>query len=305
MNTVLLLFVCCVLAACNPAEQTNQNAETAISGQAEVLCDAEVVNLIQPAQRLFDSVTPKATITLVPVPANEAVLQLMQHKARAIVVARDWFPEERQEAEATKGDDGYPRTLIARDALVFYANKDFPYDTMHADHIREWVRTGKFPLSSYPQLKKKPILIVPGSASSVYGNLRTVVLNGTEPCTDCIHSLGTTDSVKAGVHGNVHYIGVGYLSGLVRDTSVKMLRLSWTDSTGQYQFPRLVHAGNLVQGLYPFPVPIYVVLRDRANQYSLPSGFALYLARDGKAQRSFFDAGIEPGFAKIVIHTPE
>ena len=146
---------------------------------------------------------------------------------------------------------------------------------------------------------------MPGVKSSVYSNLRLVVNNGREPASGVVSELPTLDSIKKVVQRSNNTIGIGYLSQFVRDSSVKMLRLSYLDKDGRYQRPKPVHAAYLIQGKYPFPVPIYIVLRDRANQHSLPSGFMLYVARDGNAQRTFFDAGIEPGYAKIELILPD
>ncbi len=303
LSPFILLLLLSV--GCTQKQQTGEPQETALSGTAEILCDQEIIDLLAPAKRIYDSVHPDANVTLLPTLADAATFELLRHQARGIVIARDWLPDEAAYVLETKGAEGYLRSLIARDALVFYASKQFPYDTMHSDHIRSWLGGQTFPMTSYPKLKSVPYALVPGSASSVYGNVVNVVLRGQQPSKDAVRTLRTRDSVRAAVRSHAGYIGIGYMSEVRNDTSVKMLRLSWTDSLGVYHHPRVVHAANLVQGFYPFPVPIYIVLRDRAHQYSLPSGFMMFIARDGKAQRTFFDAGIEPGYAKIVLKTED
>jgi ABC-type phosphate transport system substrate-binding protein len=291
------------MAACgNPSKQTGDAPETAISGTAEVLCDQEILGLMMQVKQHYDSANPKANLTLKPISAEDAVLQLFSHAARGIVIARDWSPAEAEDAKAEKGAEGYPRTMIARDALVFYTNKAFPYDTMSSQHLRAYIAGSPFPSSSYPKLKGAPVIVVPGSQSSVYGNIVNVVLKGGQPATDRLTTRGNADSVHASVLSHDMFVGVGYLSQLFKDTTVKMLRLSWSDSSGAHQYPRLIHVGNLVQDLYPFPAPIYLALRDPASQYSLPSGFMQYVARDPVAQRAFFNAGIQPAFATIQLN---
>lgn len=297
------LVVVCVLylLSCNNQQQNTPTQETAISGTANVLVDNQILELLAPSKKLYDEANPKAQISYKRIGADNAVSELLQHNARAIIVSRDWLPNEAEEILTERGAEGYPRTQLATDALVFFTSKQFPYDTMNADHIRKWFVSGSFPMKGYPKLQHPPKAVVPGASSSVYGNIINVVLNGKLPSSSMLTSLSTTDSVRTAVRNNSNLIGLGYLSQLNKDTTVKMLRLSWTDSTGMYEHPRPVHQGYVVQGLYPFPVPVWFVLRDKPNNYNLPSGLMMFLARDGKAQRTFLDAGIVPAFAKIEL----
>ncbi len=100
-------------------------------------------------------------------------------------------------------------------------------------------------------------------------------------------------------------IGVGYMSQVLRDTSVKPLRLSYTNADGSHEWPKPVHLSYLIMGKYPFPVPIWVYLRDLPNQYNLPSGFMQYMTRNGDALKTLFAAGIEPAYAKFSLTMPE
>lgn len=290
-----------VFLGCDDQHDVPQKQETAVSGIASVLVDNQIYTLITAAKEPYDHANTQAQITLQRFSANDAVSELLQHNARGIIIARDWLPDEAEAIKNEKGGEGYPRTLLAKDALVLFVSKNFPYDTMHAGHIRQWLTSGTFPLFAYPKLTRQPKAVVPGSTSSVYGNVVNVILHGKLPSSSALSSLSSTDSVRNVVRGNPDLIGIGLLSQLIHDSTVKMLRISWTDSTGMYQRPRPVHQGYLVQGLYPFPVPIWFVLRDKPNNYNLPSGFMMFLARDGNAQRTFLTAGIEPAFAKIEL----
>lgn len=295
-----------ILLAC-----TRQNSgggepsETAIRGTVEIVCDEQIIDLMRPGKILYDSVHPDAHVTLSPRNALDAADALIRHDARAIVLARDWLPEEDSIIKNDKGPEGYPRTMVARDALVFFTSKRFPYDTMHADDLNRYIATGTFDLKAYPRLKKPPVLVVPGSNSSIYGNVINVICKGRPPANGVVTSLGNREATVRRVAADPGMMGVGLLSQFVRDTTVKMIRLSYTDSNGVYESPKPVHAGYLVMGKYPYPVPIYIVLRESVGQYSLPSGYLLYIARDGKAQRTFLDAGIEPGYAKLELITED
>jgi hypothetical protein len=90
-----------------------------------------------------------------------------------------------------------------------------------------------------------------------------------------------------------------------RDRSVKAIRLSYTNEFGDHEYPKPVHVSYLIMGKYPFPVPVYVYLKDKPNQFNLPSGFMQYLTRNGEAQKAVLAAGIEPGYAKFSLTLPE
>ncbi|MBI2793555.1 MAG: substrate-binding domain-containing protein [Ignavibacteria bacterium] len=294
-----------VYACAQETTTDNKPSETAIRGSVEILCDEQIVDLMGPSKILYDSVHPDAHVTLTPINALDAADALIRHDARAIVIGRDWIPEEDTIIKNDKGLEGYPRSMVARDALVFFASKKFPYDTMHADNLNSYIASGTFNSKAYPKLKKPPVLIVPGSNSSIYGNVVNMICKGKPPAKGIITSLGNREATMRRVGSDPGVIGIGLLSQFIRDTTVKLIRLSYTDSNGVYETPKPVHASYIVMGKYPYPVPIYIVLRENVGQYSLPSGYLLYVARDGKAQRTFLDAGIEPGYAKIELITED
>ncbi len=304
LGVVLATVVSCTTKS-ERSDGTPEDYETAIRGTVEIHVDEEILPLLLPAKELYDEAHPDARVTLVPRSALELADDMIEHRIRGAVMARQWLPAEDTAVRDDRGGEGFPTTMIARDALVFYAAIDFPLDTLNADDIRTWMAGGTVAADVYPQLKKRPTFVVPGIASSVYGNVINQITGGVQPAKFVMAALPHRDSVKQAVLSDPTLIGIGYLSQFVRDSSVKMLRLSYTDSSGSYIRPKPVHASYLIMGKYPFPVPVNVILKDRASQYSLPSGFALFMARDGNAQRTFFDLGIEPGYARIELTLPE
>lgn len=308
-STIISLAIVVSVTACTPsAEQRSgspEDYETAIRGTTEIHVDAEILDLLAPAKELYDEAHPDANVTLVARPALEIADDMLEHRIRGAVLARDWLPSEDSTVQQDRGDEGFPTTMIAKDALVFYTSPSFPIDTLNADDIQTWMNGGTVDSDVYPQLRGAPVFVVPGAASSVYGNVINQITNGVEPYAGSVAALADRDSVRSAVIADDRLIGIGYLSQFVRDSSVKMLRLGYTDSTGTYVRPKPVHASYLIMGKYPYPVPVSVILKDRASQHSLPSGFALFMARDGSAQRTFFDLGIEPGYARIELTLPE
>ncbi|MCX6139816.1 MAG: substrate-binding domain-containing protein [Candidatus Kapabacteria bacterium] len=293
-------------SACNEsAKQEAWQVETALSGTITVVCDQEILGILAPAKAIYDREHPNARVSLVSADVLNAMNRILNHQERIAIIARDYIPTE-DSAISNDPSDTLPRTLLARDALVFFVSQSFPYDTMNADDIRGWLSGSSDVLSSYPQLKKDPVFVVSGGSNgSIYANIVNVVLKGKLPSAKRIASLGTHDSVVREVSGSVGAIGVGYLSQIQHDTLVKPLRLSYTNPDGTHEWPKPVHVSYLIMGKYPFPVPIYVYIRDMPNQYNLPSGFMQFITRNAAAQKTFLTAGIEPGFGKFSLIMPE
>lgn len=282
-------------------EEARQDHETVLSGTATILVDSALVDMLRASKALYDSLTPKAHVTFKPVDARTAMSELFATNARGIIVARDLLPDE-QTALKSRGAD-FPRTLLATDALVFYTLRSFPTDTLNDQQVKDLLKGGKVNLAPL-RLSTPPVLVVPGVNSSVYGNLVNVVLHGQMPTARMIETSSHA-SAREAVLAQPGRVGVGLLSQLVRDTAFKMLRIGFNDSTGARVYPQHVHQGYVVQGMYPYPVPIYMMLKDAVSQYSIPTGIMQFLARDGKAQRTFLDAGIVPAHAKIELNITE
>ncbi len=308
MKTSMCIVACLVLLinGCGGGQPASEvPEESAIRGTAVIPCDDQIIDMINAIGVHHHSDYPLTNVTFSPVTSREALRQLMGGLAKGIIMPRDYLADE---DSLIKGNAyAFPRTLLARDALVFYASKSFPYDTLSSKHIVAWFKgaIGEPEMKKlYPKLRGvAPTFVVP-FPSSVYANCLRIA--GGEIMQGRLTSLPTKDAIKQRMRiGNNALIGVGYLSQLNKDASVKLLRLSYEDASGTYQPPKVVHAANLIQGKYPFPVPIYFILKDTPSQHSLTSGVMQYLARDAKAQRGFFDAGIEPAYAQIELILPD
>jgi len=308
-KTLLTFGVAVVLASCGNDGTTSddQVQETAIRGSAVIFVDDEIGGLLEPAKKLYDKAHPDVKVTFQHVSSRDAVHNLLDGSARGIVLARNFVEDETQALTAADREP-FPQSILAKDAIVFYASTSFPYDTMSSDHIETWFRgemTAETFRSLYPNVGKSPTFVTPGVNSSVTANVVNIVLKGKRPAQGTLTSLEGRDSVKAYVLRTKNAIGIGLLSQFVHDTSVKLLQLSYRDSAGVYQSPKPVHQAYVAMKKYPFIVPIVMMLRDPVGQYNLPGGVLQYLARTGDVQRTFLDAGIVPGYARIELTLPE
>ncbi len=307
MNKFLICSILAILgAACTPSEQTGSaEKETALSGTISVVCDPDMIPMLEGVKRLYDSEHPNANVTLVPMDVDSAMLSMLNHEQRIAIIARDYTEQELLLRQQDPGDT-LQRSLLARDAIVVIADSSFPYDTMHAEHVAQFLRGDASALTSYPKLKRSPVFVLArGATGSMYANVVRIVTKGAAPSRTSLTSVGTYDSVSLAVRREPSMLGLGYLSQVSSDRSIKAVRLSFTNEFGDHEFPKPVHVSYLIMGKYPFPVPIYVYLKDPPNQYNLPSGFMQFITRNGDAQKAILAEGVEPGYAKFSLTVPE
>lgn len=258
------------------------------SGELTIVVDEEVAHLFDSSFALYRREYPNVTIVTEVADARNAMNRVLTRSSPATIVARDYLPDER----AAIAETSVPiyRTHVASDALVFFVRRDASADTIAESAVRE-------ALSVRPGTGLR--FVTTRATSSIVGYLQERVLQGKPPVG--LTGVGTIDSCKTFVKQHGDYVGIGLLSQLHGDTTVKMLKVSWTDSTGAYRRPVPVHAAYVVQGLYPYKVPIYMYARSQPHFNNLASGVIGYVYQNAGAQRSFLKAGILPEFAKLVL----
>jgi ABC-type phosphate transport system substrate-binding protein len=280
-------FMSCDDAKHMPAEQ----AETATTGSAVILCDESLSGYLKPAFGYFDSSYADAKITVQVVNAREAMTQLFSTKARGIIIPRTYLRDEDSLMRANKVLP-HATTLIATDALVFVVQNDFPLDTISLEQLKKLFTDKTFSLrSAFPQLKAEPVIVSPDANSSEYGNVLLQLTKGIVP-TRAITFAKNADEAQKLCMANPNAVCVGYLSRYAVDAGTKMLKIGYADSTGAYIRPKTVHQSNVVMSKYPLPVKIQgLLLEDRRN---LPWGFITFLRNDVRAKQYFLKSGIVP-----------
>lgn len=296
LNSILAGLL--LLHSCGDPDPRLANIETVNSGTATLLCDSEILPLIESVKPIYDTAFPGAKITLQPVDARAAMVQLLSGKTRGIIVARDYLRDE-DSAMQLHNIAKHQRFLFAIDGIVLFTMSEFPLDTLSKEQIVEAVNSREPTLAQrFPALKTEPVFVTLRSGSSLYGNIMNQICGGSVPKRP-MKFFSTQDSVATYVRQTKGAIGIGYLSKFGRDTSVKLLKLGFTDTTGKRIYPQTVHPGFVVREMYPFPVHYYgYLLEDKMN---LPWGFFTYMRTDNRIQQTFLDAGIVPAFAKLEL----
>ncbi|MBU3742222.1 MAG: hypothetical protein FGM24_08040 [Candidatus Kapabacteria bacterium] len=292
-STIIIAIGACVALMLPACEQSkpDPNIETAKTGAVTILVDREILDLVTPSVDLFRKQHPYATIKLQAVTAREATSALFAQEAKGVIVARDYLPDEANILKERQQD--FPRTHIATDALVLFTSKAYPADTVSADDVRAHLMGQRSSLGN-------TTFVTTGASGSLVGNVINMICGGSTPTAN-LSELPDVQAVRQRVVASSSLIGIGYLSQLRSANDVKLLRVGFTDTTGKRIYPKPVHQAYIVQGKYPYPVPIYTCLRDRPSMYNLASGLFGFVYQEKQAQQTFLNAGIVPEFAKIVL----
>lgn len=290
-----------LLCSCGGDEhqyQTTASKETVNSGEATILCDETIMPLISAAKPYYDSAFPNAKITLQPTNAREAMRQLFSGKARGIIIARDYLRDE-DSIMQMHNIAKHQRFLFAIDGLVLFAKKDSPIDTLSEEQLAAAMNS-RLPIFTQPpfRFKIEPSFAIENSMSSLFGNIMNEFSGGRSTIRP-MKFFATADSVANYVKHTNGTIGFGYMSKFGKDTSIKLIRIGFSDSIGRRVYPQVVHPGNIVRGKYPFSVNYYGYLLE--NKMNLPWGFFTFMRTDKRVQQSFLDAGIAPAFAKLEL----
>lgn len=295
-NNLIIILLLLVIIGCDDTPKHNEQlAETVRVGTVEFECDESIYSLIKAIQPVYDTAFPEAKIILKPTQARRAMAALFALKARGIIMARDYTRDEDSVLKAYKRTP-HPRFLLAKDALVFFVTKNFPLDTISKYQLVEILRNPKQTFKQYfPFLPSEPTLVITTDQSSEFANIVQLVANNIFPMR-YFRNVGSPDSVCLVVK-NTFSIGVGYLSQIVKDTSLKALMIGYDDSTGEHIWPKPVHQSYIVMEKYPFIVSIFGYLQE--ERQNLPWGFLTFYRTDPRIQQYFLNAGIVPGFGKF------
>lgn len=275
-----------------------EKKEIAKDRKIVVYCDESIFPLFERIVQHYDSTGSLVEVELRRTNAWNAMAKLLARETDAIIIARDYT---RYEDSLMKAFNVFPhfKLTIARDALVFYVNKDSPLDTLTDAQIREYLVNKNFSLKKiYTKLQTEPVIASNSPLSSEIINLTKLVLRGNN-IQRPLRIFQSHDSVENYVKSNPNAIGIGYLSHLFAKPDLRALPVSFIDSSGNYIFPHNINQPNIIRGYYPYIVEYYVYVLDKLNDDSMT--FARYLYNPGFPQKYFFERGIVPANAQFKL----
>lgn len=300
IKLVLSLLIAILFVSCEdnkvPQTQTGEPVESMNKGEITIYSDIELKRVMDTVYKMYDETYPDVKVTVEYLNARKAMALLLSGDSRVNVVAREYLNDEdsvMKSYEVTR-----ERMEIAKDALIFFTNADYPIDTLNVSQIYEILTQNKNLKDYFSFISEEPIFAVADQNSSVYAHLKDKAAKG-DRITKNLKLFETTEQVKEFTKENKNVIGIGYLSHIVRDIDLKPIRLGFHYENGKREMPQSVHQSYIVMERYPFIVTYYVyLLEDRRN---LPWWVATFFAKETKSQKYFNEFGIVPAYAQIKL----
>ncbi len=262
-----LLLVSC---ACGKQENT-ASSESATSGSAQIVADEVLKPAIDSLVTGFTAENPDAKVTIKYTSATEAIRELMNHDARAVIIDRSLTPAERSLLE--KDSVTLPEYRLAEDGIGCVVSAKNPASTVRKSDLKKM-------FSGEATAWGDVTLILPAYPSSTEYVLDSILMDGNQTKAKYLLRFSTTDSIAAYVADHpkaIGFIGSAWNHWLEakRDSSVKVLPVIPSDSSSRGLIePVLLNMAYIAEGLYP--------LVTRVNGYSfevpntLPRGFLAY-----------------------------
>ncbi len=292
ISLILILFSLIIVLPSCTKDKVKQNLNV---GKLEVLCDANLYPLLKEPMALYGKTYSDIKFTYKVVNAREAMSLLLNGKAKAVVLARDYLRDEDSLMKAFKVER--TRINIATDGLVFFAQPNFGIDTLNVQQIYSWLTDANYKLSKqFPKLGFEPELVTTDMNSSVYANLLRLAAEN-KKIVRKIKKLPDMEQVKAYVKNNPQAIGVGFLWNVYKNADFSSIRLGFFHKDGKRETPQIVDPSWVVMERYPYIVDYYVY--TIADKNDLPNYFATFIQKNDEVTKYIFSKGVIPEHAKI------
>ena len=296
-SIIRCFFVCFVvistmfMSSCTEDRQ-QQTYESPVAGKDTIYVEDVLYPYFLEAKPKYDSVFENAEITLIPVNARRGMSLLFSDTASCVILARDYLRDEDSIVKSMSLP--FQKIEIAKDGLVFFVSKDIPIDTMNLSQLE-----GMLSGTSINAIQKKVVLdealCIPSMQSSEYAGLLKYFSKGNSALSVTFKQYENRDSLKAQVRRSKS-IGIGLMSDILKDSTLKAIRIGYTDSTGKRVAPQIVHPGFIVQNMYPLVLPIFAYVKNEKKD--LAWGFATFMEKDPSIQKVLLNKGIIPSHAK-------
>jgi phosphate transport system substrate-binding protein len=259
-----------ILTSCGKQENS-ANTETATSGKFQLVADEVLKPAIDSLVVGFMIENPGATVTVKYTSATEAVLDLLDHETRAIIIDRQLTPAERLIVE--KDSVPLPDYRLAEDGIGCIVSAKNPAMTIRKSDLQKM-------FAGEPTNWGDVTLVLPAYPSSTEYVLDSMLNNGNEPKAKYLMRFSTSDSIAAYVAS--HPKAVGFIGSAWKhlleakgDSSIKVLPVIPADSSSRGLIePVLLHMAYIAEGLYPLVTKAYGYSFQVPN--TLPRGFLAY-----------------------------
>ncbi len=275
------------LCACGNDKKPDQPTDTLSSGTIEISVDETYRPVIEEQKKVFDSSFPNAHITVNYKPEAECFGDLIDKKARLILVTRQLSAEEKQayldRKMVTTSLD------LARDGVALVTSREAK-DSIFVMPQLKGILTGTY--------KDKITVVFDNAGSSTVRFIQDSILHG-EKLGPNVFAAGSADSVIEYVKKNPAAIGfVGMpnvfdgMEDFRKDIRVGAIK---NDSTGEFLKP---YQAYVALRTYPLTRTLYYI--NRESYPGLGTGFANFLAKE-RGQLIFRTFGLFPLRMNVII----
>lgn len=295
------------LFACTEVDKNGKVLNTTTSGDVKIAADETLLPVIDSQEQVFETIYPKANISIQYQPEIDVVNLFLQDSVQLIVLPREL---NEQEMSVFKSKKIVPRTnKIATDAVALIINKANTDTTLELAQVREIIRGN---ITQWKQLDKNSTL---GDINIVFDNTKSstvqymVNLVGKKEIKG--YALKTNEEVIEYVgknKGAIGIIGLNWISD--RDDSSTIYFKKHINVIGIKGDP-----GDLGDDYYYQPYQAYLATKQyalirsvyticREPRSGLATGFASFINGD-KGQKIILKAGLLPANAPIRIISTE
>lgn len=275
------------LCACGNDKKPDQPTDTLSSGTIAISVDETYRPVIEEQKKVFDSSFPNAHITINYKPEADCFGDLIDQKARLILVTRPLSAEEKQayldRKMVTTSLD------LARDGVALVTGREAK-DSIFVMPQLKGMLTGTY--------KDKITVVFDNAGSSTVRFIQDSILRG-EKLGPNVFAAGSADSVIEYVKKNPTAIGfVGMpdvfdgMEDFRKDIRVGAIK---NDSTGEFLKP---YQAYVALRTYPLTRTLYYI--NRESYPGLGTGFANFLAKE-RGQLIFRTFGLFPLRMNVII----
>ncbi|MDX9790804.1 MAG: substrate-binding domain-containing protein [Candidatus Kapaibacterium sp.] len=294
-----VIFAALLFISCNAEREdfAGERYGSINAGTIRAVCDESVFNIMDSAFSLYESAYPNVNLEVTAAHARRTMALLLSGEADAAIIARSYLDDE--DSLMKEYDVSRYEMVIASDALVFFADRNFPLDTLNDVQIASLLDGSGNLTNYYPELSQEPEIVCNGINSSEFANIRSLILKDGE-LKKFIKTFSGVDSVKDYVSNNPNSIGIGFLSQVYENPNFKLLEIGFVNEKGNRVYPQTVHPGFVVQGKYPYVPKLRVYVKED-NKSAAYFWFASYLSKEYVVQKYLLDMGLVPEFAKLKL----
>lgn len=307
-NRILFVFVIGLSFCVSSCNFKRSPSPSPTEGNLDVYCAESVSPSVIQMANDFNSLYPKAHVTIHAVPTRTAIVKLLNNETKLIVTSRRFNQGELDVMK--KYDIEVDSLIVAYDAAVVIVNNENPIDSLNTDQLRD-IFAGK--ITSWEKVEKGfrgriiPALESPNSGIVEFFKdrvLRDEKFGEAYPCTTTAHVYSfVRDNPQAVglISVDWHFAGASLLPS--KKPEPKWIQVAEVDSSaigyidpntiGSYYYP---FQANIGRRYYPLTHPIYFFSTDL--DIGLATGF-LTFAAGNQGQKIFLNNQLVPATVPV------